>query len=559
MAMNYADHINPVENADNSAEGARVLNNAGGDAYLVNRWQQLDRFLILGTEGATAYLGERTQTLKNAEVVCDLLREDGARLVQRIATISNLGRAANNEAAIFALAMAAKLGDDPTRKRAFATLPKVCRIPTHLFSFTEYLQLFGGWGRATRRAVGEWYNNKPLPQLAYHLTKYRQRNGWSHKDVLRLAHPKTDDAVRNALYGWVVGKTRKEGVGDTNGVLKYTEAFDCLQKAQSVADVSSLIEDYGFTHDMVPPAYKKDPQVWKALLPGMPLTALIRNLGHMTKIGVLSKASEETRYVAGVLQDVEVIKKARVHPLQLLLATRVYSNGRASKGSSTWVPVPMISEALDAAFYTAFFFLRPAQKKFLVGIDVSGSMDVSHVGKDGLLTARDAAVTLALVLQRTEPQTNLLTFSAAGDQVGTWSAGGASAWREMRTCVTPLHIDPEDRLDAVIDKTALLPFGGTDCALPMQYATHKGLDVDVFVVLTDNETWAGRVTPADALRAYRAKYNKNAKLVVVALTPTPFTIADPRDPGMLDVVGFDAALPALISGFAADIHEENDE
>ena len=34
--------------------------------------------------------------------------------------------------------------------------------------------------------------------------------------------------------------------------------------------------------------------------------------------------------------------------------------------------------------------------------------------------------------------------------------------------------------------------GGTDCAQPMLYAKRKKLAVDVFIVYTDNETWAGR-------------------------------------------------------------------
>ena len=37
-----------------------------------------------------------------------------------------------------------------------------------------------------------------------------------------------------------------------------------------------------------------------------------------------------------------------------------------------------------------------------------------------------------------------------------------------------------------------VPMGGTDCAQPMIYAQKKRLSVDVFIVYTDCETWAGR-------------------------------------------------------------------
>ena len=42
-----------------------------------------------------------------------------------------------------------------------------------------------------------------------------------------------------------------------------------------------------------------------------------------------------------------------------------------------------------------------------------------------------------------------------------------------------------------------------------------------------------------------------AKLVVVAMASNGFSIADPEDAGMLDVVGFDAAAPQLIADFAS--------
>jgi 60 kDa SS-A/Ro ribonucleoprotein len=70
------------------------------------------------------------------------------------------------------------------------------------------------------------------------------------------------------------------------------------------------------------------------------------------------------------------------------------------------------------------------------------------------------------------------------------------------------------------------------------------------VIYTDNETWAGTIHADEALRRYRERTGIRAKLVVVGMTSTGFTIADPNDAGMLDVVGFDAAAPALIASFA---------
>ena len=99
-------------------------------------------------------------------------------------------------------------------------------------------------------------------------------------------------------------------------------------------------------------------------------------------------------------------------------------------------------------------------------------------------------------------------------------------------------------------KTNGLPFGRTDCAQPMLYATERKLKVDVFVVYTDSETWYGQIHPVQALQQYRQKMGIPAKLIVQAFVANPFSIADPNDAGMLDVVGFDTSVPTLIRDFA---------
>jgi 60 kDa SS-A/Ro ribonucleoprotein len=84
----------------------------------------------------------------------------------------------------------------------------------------------------------------------------------------------------------------------------------------------------------------------------------------------------------------------------------------------------------------------------------------------------------------------------------------------------------------------------------MLYAIEREREVDVFVIYTDSETWAGDVHPVQALRQYRERSGIAARLVVVGMVSNGFSIADPNDSGMLDVVGFDTATPAVIADFA---------
>src|SRR5262249_44021225 len=130
------------------------------------------------------------------------------------------------------------------------------------------------------------------------------------------------------------------------------------------------------------------------------------------------------------------------------------------------------------------------------------------------------------------------------------SKGYGGQWGGGEPGMTPLDISPRQRLDDVLKAVNNLPFGGTDCALPMIWALRNKVEIDTFVIYTDNETWAGDVHPFQALAQYRQRMGRAAKLVVVGMTATDFTIADPSDPGMLDVVGFDTAAPQVMADFA---------
>jgi 60 kDa SS-A/Ro ribonucleoprotein len=205
--------------------------------------------------------------------------------------------------------------------------------------------------------------------------------------------------------------------------------------------------------------------------------------------------------------------------------------------------VAKIVDALDAAFYASFGAIEPTGKRMLLALDVSGSMSCGDIGGVPGLTPRIGSAAMALVTAATEKDHHFVAFTSA-------STGHGGQWGGGNSGITPLSISPRQRLDDAVAEVSRLPMGGTDCALPMIWAAENGIDVDAFCVYTDNETWAGKVHPAQALRAYRQARGIPAKLVVVGMTSTGFSIADPNDAGMIDVVGFDTSTPPVIADFA---------
>jgi 60 kDa SS-A/Ro ribonucleoprotein len=159
------------------------------------------------------------------------------------------------------------------------------------------------------------------------------------------------------------------------------------------------------------------------------------------------------------------------------------------------------------------------------------------------LTPRVATGAMALVTAATEPTYTMVAFSAPSDgKLGGQFGGGDSG-------LTQVALSPRQRLDDVLTQLDAIPMGGTDCSLPMRWALERMLPVDVFVVYTDNETWYGPIHPAQALRRYREQMGIPARLVVVGMVSNGFSVADPEDAGMLDVVGFDTATPAVMADF----------
>ena len=112
MALNYAKLFNRrVTPQSRSIPGSiQVANSAGGYSWQVDDWTRFDRFLILGAEGGTYYIGERELVKQNHDAIVRCIKVDGVRAVKRIVEISDSGRAPKNDSAVFALALVAAHG-----------------------------------------------------------------------------------------------------------------------------------------------------------------------------------------------------------------------------------------------------------------------------------------------------------------------------------------------------------------------------------------------------------------------------------------------------------------
>lgn len=497
----------------------RVKNNAGGSAFKISDLDRARRFLILGTT-SNMYKPSDVLAMENATEIIKLANDPvkGIKLVDLIVEVSTNGLAAKQDPTLFALAIASASTDDSVRAYALSVLPRVARIGTHLFTYVGYVQQFRGWGSALRKAVASWYLDRNVDALAYQVAKYRQRGGFSHRDLFRLSHPVSSDPAFAGLGEWILR-------GDPTNAPKLITA---LEEAKTSQDVVKVVKGGLLSWEMLPTDALTNPGVWTALIDqgSLPVGALVRNLSRLTALGVIGDLGKgKTREVVAILEDPEAIAKSRIHPMQILTALLTYSSTR---------PVQRVVTALETAYRLSYKNVTPSGARILVGLDVSGSMDV---GVATNVSARAATTSMAMVLAATEEWVHTVAFT-----------GGGYYSRSEPLTVIDDKINPNGSILSAIESTNRMPFGSTDCALPIRYAIAQGLDVDAFVIMTDNDA----NNPDDAYKAleeYRKVSGIDAKLVVVSTLACHYSIANPADPLTLDIAGFSPDVPQVLSSF----------
>lgn len=446
-----------------------------------------------------------------------------------------------------------------------------------------------GWGRQRRNAIAKFYTDeKKNPcRLLYLLTKYKQRHNWSHQQVLTYAHPKISgehSEEKNLIlkycargYKKVEGSinelAKKPGMSETlSEVINYMNIIHEVSnlKVTKPNDEERLLEilslygvrqkDKEDASELAIPGFqaeeskrgKKSPiqivrehlptqflnkvTVWEALLVDMPMTAMIRNLGKMTSMGMFNDGSKNTQIVVKALNNENRLRSARVHPMKILLALLVYKEGKGEKGNLEWEVNIEIKDALNSAFYKCFKTPIIAsnyriEKKFMLCIDISDSMTWRGCVGCPSITPALASIAMAMVTWNVEEHVEIMGFG--------------NVFMELKSL-----LNKDMTIEEALKAAKTLNAGSTDCTLPMKYALIKKIEVDCFVVYTDNETNCNSISPVNALKIYNQLMNRDAKLIVCGMQLNEFTVADPNDPNCLDVVGFDSSTPDIMSNFA---------
>lgn len=661
----------------------QVLNCSGGYVWKLHPIEHVNRYLVLGGAKDMGNYYKQADDVSHecALSVLQMIRSpDSSQFVQLcdlLKAVSLGGRAPKQEPVLLSVAAAIVFAKNAKEKEIAFETAKVCvRIPTHLFMLAGFVRDLSmskpqnkgkGWGAGFRRTMAHYYLSHTGRDLAFHMTKYQNREGWTHADMIRMLHinPATlaDDGAR-LMFDYVMMKyarksktpsektlatlasqkvaivpnpfkplTKAEFVEKLNAistpqiptsasiaaaataaapvaaiaqkpgsqtvaskVAGFVSALTSVMPASAakpapavVATVAASAEDDAFVviseedgdegsgqkkkasssqtqlqqvayllkhlhaiheagenkdiplacalirsgrlvREHVPTTLFGSKEIWLTLLETMPLEALLRNLGKLTQIGV---AAEKHREIVVRLTNQTEVLKARIHPIKVLVASKVYTNGCGDSGSLTWTPNAYIGVALTDLFRISYGAVTPTGKRIMLGIDVSGSMSTPVLGSK-VLTCRDASIAMTLIYLETEKNVSAVAFSnILTDLI-------APSRFQLRRGMT---------LQQALAATNEMAFSSTDCVLPIQHAIKHKLEIDAFIMLTDCETYAPNEHPQNALIRYRELTGIQAKLIVLGMTGNCFTIVDPTDRNTLNLAGFDTSTPEIASMF----------
>ncbi len=530
--MNYSFFTNkergtPQTQPIPGRETEMIQGRSGGWMFDAGIWQMLRRCLLIGTAQSTYYADKRELTGDFVDVVKQAVAENPSRVAEEILYASD-GRSINNSAPILALVLLS-MGETPEAKNAFREIfPQVVRTGSHFYEWLNYTKSLRGFGKIIKEVGRTWLLREDVKGLAYQLLKYQQRHGFKHRDALRLFHPLPPTLDHDRLFDWIVNGWEQLPPEIPSEALAQIWWYEWLKRNPD--RTKDAIAQGKLTHEMAAPVGNMDKQAWQLLFECMPIGAMLRNLGSLTQLRVLEVHHKKNlKRVKSVLNNQKHLRRGRIHPIDVLKALKTYqSGGKIGRSQKTWTPIPRIVDILEKALELSFETVEPTKKVFLHAVDISSSMSYNKVSSIGL-SCCEIATAMALVTAKAEKNYMIRGFS---------------------TKFIDLGISRSDSFSSALNKASNQNFGGTDASVAYDWMIKNKFKADVVCFWTDNESWAGKKHPSQALAEYRRKINPNLKAVYVTLAPYRISLVDPNDHLAWDLAGFDPGVPRLIQMLA---------
>ncbi len=363
-----------------------------------------------------------------------------------------------------------------THKELFKEIfSKVILIPSDLQDFMTILEGsgHGQGGRAVKNTVAKWLNQN---LSEYWSIKYNGKGrGFSLADIIQTTHPVPGSEQTGKLFKYLISGE----CGFQDGKIY---AYEQLKKAQTSVEQIRWIKEGQLPHEVVTGVCNMSrtgaSELWNALVPEMPVFALIRNLNALDRAGVLDT---NRSLIEKKLTDGDILRKSKILPFRFLNAFNA-------------TPKAWVKDALRQAVELTFASLPEIPGKTAVFLDSSGSMSGEYL--------RIGSVFALALFKKTKGNGVFWLFDTA------------------------VH-DPKASLhDSILTQAERITAqGGTDTGAPVRALRNR---VDNIIIITDEQQNSGSPFYKELVN-YRKKYNANARAFVIDLAPYRSGMVPPAD------------------------------
>jgi len=376
-------------------------------------------------------------------------------------------------------------------------------------------------GSRPKKLVQQWLLTASEKQLLHGAVG----NAPSLADVVKMVHPKPQEAWQDAWFAWLMGKAYIQ-----SNLPPITTAFEHFKRGELVEGVPDV------PFQMLT-ALNLSAQDWANIARRASWQMVRQNLNTFVRRGVFDIPGM-VEVIAEKLRNPDAIAKARVMPYQLMSAYFA-SVGKVPSG---------ISNALQDAMELALVNVPELDGNIVVCPDVSGSMDHPVTGRREGATSKvrciDVAALIAAAILRKHPDARVLPFAEA---------------------VVSLRLNPRDSVMTNAEKLADIGGGGTNCSAPLALLNKENAKVDVVILVSDNESWVDSNLGPNAVFPYWRRHDgtqfmrewevlkqrhPSARLVCLDIVPNTHTPAQERD-DILNIGGFSDAVFGLLKQFAS--------
>jgi 60 kDa SS-A/Ro ribonucleoprotein len=493
----------------NSMRGAKApatdaRNHEGAAAYAFDAKHALAQFAVTGCLSNTFYCNADGQLARALQLAAEV----DAQFVAKTAIYARVRAAMKDMPALLLAVLSMK---DPALLRK--VFDRVIDNGRMLRTFVQILRS-GAVGRqslgsAPKALVRRWLDTASERKLMDAAIGADP----SLKDVVCMVHPKPADRMREAFYGWLLGRPYALDALPVKLQEYLVYKFD---RSQPVPDVPfQMLTALGL-----------GAAEWTAIARKAPWQMLRMNLNTFVRHGVFEEQGMTER-VAAKLRDRESIRKARALPYQLMAAYCAAN-----------VALPaLVREALQDAMEIALENVVPFAGRVVVAPDVSGSMSSPLTGRrqgaTSVVRCIDVGALMAAAVLRMNRDARVLPFEQQ---------------------VREVELNPRDSVVTNAQKLAAMGGGGTNCSAPLAWLNQRRLRAELVILVSDNESWVdarkrGATETMHQWQQFKVR-NPGAKLVCIDVQPNSTTQAPEHD-DVLNVGGFSDEVFAIVAAFAS--------